>query len=831
MKLSPAVKDPSARVETARQPSRRPRRLPARLSCERLEDRCTPSAVHFDAGGDGYSWNDALNWSIDALPDATADVIIGAQYAVIHDSGQTAINSLTCEGDLDFTGTLALAAASEVQGTLLVNGTVDLQGTASLDLYGGGAFAGTVVTATGTSLNFYDGDYTLADGLALDGTGLAQVGGAVGAALLQVQPGEVVVRATLAIRDGQSIAGAGTLRVAEPGRLVWSGGSMTGNGVTRIDAGGVMTVLHPNDITQTDRRLENAGTVVWQGSAQNGVWSLQGAAEIRNTGIFIADNLGNNRGNLSGPGAFLNIGVYDQARGLTFVRTPFTNRGVINVRSAGQLDFGLGMPSPVVNTGYFYTEAGGQCIFSGEGVLLDPTQLGTDPYMLRGPGWYSLGGPATLTVPQNATVLADQLETFPGSTITGLGTLELKWLYWGGGRMETAAGGAMGVTRIPVNGYMTIDAQGVGSALLLNHRELRNLGTVEWVRADQHITVSNGGTIINDGGLFQVFDDGHNIVDGVNPEIPGSQGGDFVVTNNGALVRWVTAQLGTVQVQIPFRNNGGTLLAFGNTTFTKGFFQSGNALSTFEGGVYDLSAGADFSGGTTRLNNSSILGRTTGFGTVFQNTRLEGRGTWTGPVNLTGGAIDLTGALEVQGRIDLNGTTVHLHGHQLHAIAANATVTGGEVFLENGTFRAGLPMFISGTVRYPGTLRAPRVVWQPGSQQIRPMPQGLNEVSVIDGDMEMQAGALLTFEIGGTQAGVGYGQLVVTGHAILGGTLQATLVNGFVPAAEPEPDTFIPLVFESYEGAFENDLIDLGQEELFFEIDYFTGHVALVTGQ
>jgi hypothetical protein len=111
------------------------------------------------------------------------------------------------------------------------------------------------------------------------------------------------------------------------------------------------------------------------------------------------------------------------------------------------------------------------------------------------------------------------------------------------------------------------------------------------------------------------------------------------------------------------------------------------------------------------------------------------------------------------------------------------------------------------------------------------MPQGPNEVSVIDGDMEMQAGALLTFESGGTQAGVGYGQLVITGHAIVGGTLHATLVNGFVPAAEPEPDTFIPLVFESYEGAFENDLIDLGQEGLFFEIDYFTDHVALVTRQ
>src|SRR5207249_3267281 len=108
----------------------------------------------------------------------------------------------------------------------------------------------------------------------------------------------------------------------------------------------------------------------------------------------------------------------------------------------------------------------------------------------------------------------------------------------------------------------------------------------------------------------------------------------------------------------------------------------------------------------------------------------------------------------------------------------------------------------AGTIRLPGRISS--VHNTQGGRVIRPMPQDANEVSIIDGDLEMDAGSALVFEIGGTQAGVDYGQLVVTGHAILGGTLQVTLVNGFVPATEPEPDTFVPVVYDSYEGTFDN---------------------------
>ena len=77
---------------------------------------------------------------------------------------------------------------------------------------------------------------------------------------------------------------------------------MTGTGTTRLDPGAVMTVAAPNNVTQTDRTIDNRGTVVWQGSGQLGRWLLQGTAEMLNSGMFIAQIPATNRGEMAGAG-------------------------------------------------------------------------------------------------------------------------------------------------------------------------------------------------------------------------------------------------------------------------------------------------------------------------------------------------------------------------------------------------------------------------------------------------------------------------------------------------------------------------------------------------
>jgi hypothetical protein len=69
----------------------------------------------------------------------------------------------------------------------------------------------------------------------------------------------------------------------------------------------------------------------------------------------------------------------------------------------------------------------------------------------------------------------------------------------------------------------------------------------------------------------------------------------------------------------------------------------------------------------------------------------------------------------------------------------------------------------------------------------------------INGAYTQTATGTLDLFIGGPQAGVGYGQLVVTGLATLGGTLNVQLANGYQPLSG---DLFQPLLFAQGQGTF-----------------------------
>jgi hypothetical protein len=58
----------------------------------------------------------------------------------------------------------------------------------------------------------------------------------------------------------------------------------------------------------------------------------------------------------------------------------------------------------------------------------------------------------------------------------------------------------------------------------------------------------------------------------------------------------------------------------------------------------------------------------------------------------------------------------------------------------------------------------------------------------INGSFTQSSSGILDIEIGGSNAGVDYDVLKVTGAATLGGTLRVTLLNGYVPPAGTEFD-------------------------------------------
>ena len=80
----------------------------------------------------------------------------------------------------------------------------------------------------------------------------------------------------------------------------------------------------------------------------------------------------------------------------------------------------------------------------------------------------------------------------------------------------------------------------------------------------------------------------------------------------------------------------------------------------------------------------------------------------------------------------------------------------------------------------------------------------------IQGNYTQGAGGSLNVALGGTGAGVGYDQLAVTGTASLGGTINISTINGYVP---PVGTSFQVLTFASKTGDFQtyNGLYIAGQ--------------------
>lgn len=80
--------------------------------------------IHWDGGGDGRSWHDPLNWSTDAVPGPTNDVVISAPGTnfTVAVNGNVTIQSLQCGQSLTVSnGALTVTAGeSAITGSLLV---------------------------------------------------------------------------------------------------------------------------------------------------------------------------------------------------------------------------------------------------------------------------------------------------------------------------------------------------------------------------------------------------------------------------------------------------------------------------------------------------------------------------------------------------------------------------------------------------------------------------------------------------------------------------------------------------------------------------------------
>jgi hypothetical protein len=368
-------------------------------------------------------------------------------------------------------------------------------------------------------------------------------------------------------------------------------------------------------------------------------------------------------------------------------------------------------------------------------------------------------------LPGTTIELANGTQDFqPGSSLVGdhihargNATLNVRGIYDAGvGTSVGASGSAATVNFLP--GANVID---YGDHLLVN------LGNI-------HFEAVHGGpitfqTVTNHGALY--FDSGDPVVTGpfihegeywgstqeltVNGLLTWHGGASFwepgVIHANGGLLipthsnvrnlQRVLNNAGVATIQGPFANNPGA---------------SVNNLAT---GVWDIQADGNLiTGSTLEFNNAGTLIKSAGTGT----SRLSsGSGLSRPQINNTGTVEVQTGVLEFarSDYIQTAGQTV-LNGGNL-----SMTGTAPGPLQINGGSLTGFGT-VTGTVNNAG-----------GSVEPGLSPGQLN----ITGNYTQSAAGSLEIELGGPTPGTDHDWLAVTGMAVLGGTLQVALIDGFIP--------------------------------------------------
>jgi hypothetical protein len=211
------------------------------------------------------------------------------------------------------------------------------------------------------------------------------------------------------------------------------------------------------------------------------------------------------------------------------------------------------------------------------------------------------------------------------------------------------------------------------------------------------------------------------------------------------------------------------------------------------------------------VNQGAIL--QTGTGWVYQGN-FTNNGTYDLRVDRADAALAGGSFVNAVGGVFTGGTNSSLVGLPFTNAGGTVTVTGtGLRFSQTYTQTAGVTNLDRATWTVPMVdLQGGRLV---GGGTIVGNVRNAGEVSVggdmaagqltIMGNYTQTAAGTLTLEIGGYNPGVGYDLLAVTGSAALDGTLNVSLINGFIPTSG---DTFQPLTFNTRNGVFATANVD-----------------------
>ncbi|HME72198.1 MAG TPA: PEP-CTERM sorting domain-containing protein, partial [Myxococcota bacterium] len=557
----------------------------------------------------------------------------------------------------------------------------------------------------------------------------------------------------------------GTTTINPTGTLAQnSTGSFTDlhiSGTVELAGGGTLSLSDsPNNrifATGTDTLINDAGNTI-QGAGQLG---------INNTGFaFFLNNKGTINANQS---AALQVAPTDRAGGVV-------NSGTLEATAGGTL---------LLTGGTFNNTGSGLILATGSGSVVDfnGSTITGGTLATQSGGAIQNSGTATLDGTTNSPTISNgsTVTLLNGTSTTLMGTITNK------GTIAQSSSGSF--TDLHISG--TVELAGGGTLSLsdsLNNR----------------IFATGTDTLINDAG---------NTIQGAGQLGINNSGFGFTLTNNGTILANAANALSIA----PSGNttNTGTFQAdSGSTLFMNGTLTNYNAgTSTLTGGTYNALSGAiQFSqaggGAVIATNAATILlsGASAQIADGSGNDILRNfLGTNSGSFTIQNGANLTTASTGFS-----NSGTVTIGPNSTFTVGGSNDYaqSGGTTTLTSGTstlvVASGHSVSLNGgTLNGSGTIQGKLV----NSGLVLPGLPGQAGVLTVTGNYTENPASTLSIQLGGPTAGTDFSQLSVLGTALLKGTLDVSLINGFTPSTNEQ---FVILTSAGLSGSFTDNVIHDG---------------------
>lgn len=334
---------------------------------------------------------------------------------------------------------------------------------------------------------------------------------------------------------------------------------------------------------------------------------------------------------------------------------------------------------------------------------------------------------------------------------------------WTGGMFAGASSGA--INNLTVNAPMAIS----GGGMALDHRNLQNNSTITW--SGGYLQVKNGSVITNAAGATINIQTDTNL--GWGPTLTG-----FAlpsINNAGLIVK--SAGTGETQINdVRLTNTGTVRVESGTLTLnygeSNGNFQ-GYTDSGVNSGIYQIDQGAKMAVSGQTMDASSTV---QGAGTMeFRaNNTVAGNYNMTGQTNVVNGVAFVAGAKVTNVGQLLNITPSGGASFDtgspitLNNLVNNGSLTGSDTITITGKFSgAGTT---SATIAAPGTIA-------PGNSP---------GIMTLQGKLTMTSTTNVVMELAGNlnnSTQTDYDAIASSNPLTIGGNLQLSLVNGYVPTS------------------------------------------------